>query len=313
MNFASPLGCILGGLVFTLIASVTGLPQNGKHSPDWDLSQPMNGFAFQRVKAIMDPTPDKPTSRFSRLRGTRGKHGEFSQVSALGRALRTTPTSVKQTFQNASSVGDVSTQYAIQCGWDGVPVWLIFDTGSSDTWAVQKGFECSDGMGDTHSREACGFGKPHIGDFGKGKVDDLHFYLKYGSGEYVSGPMGLGDISCGGVSVSDQQIGLANNTYWHGNNLTVGILGLAYPAITSAYYGDIGQEAPWNAITYSPFLTNAITQGSIDPVFSVALMKNSSDGVLAWGGLPPMDWRFTAYASTDLIVVSPWCQVTLLT
>lgn len=282
-----------------------------RHATDWDLSRPMNGIAFERIKAVAAPKPDRPTPRFSRLKSIRGKKSKYSATSALGRALRSTPTKVKQTFQNISSVGDYSTQYAIQCGWDGKPVWLLFDTGSSDTWAAKSDFECVDSTGDIGEQAGCGFGTPLIDDFGGGSIDDLHFYLKYGSGEQISGPMGYSDIACGGITVSKQQVGLANNTYWHGNNETVGILGLAYPSITSAYYGTIGNEAPWNAITYTPFLTNAIIQGNLDPVFSVALSKNSSDGVLAWGGLPPIDWRRGLYAATDLIIVS-CCRLSIV-
>lgn len=297
--------CLLASIAIT--ASAVGIPQVRRHAPDWDLAKPMNGLTFERVKAVAKPSQDRTTMRFSHLKGIKARPGQqhYSGVSALSRVRgSSTPSSVKQSFQNITAVTDASTQYAIQCGWDGVPVWLLFDTGSSDTWATKTGFRCSDGSGDSHNEAACGFSRPYIDGFGHGQIDELHFYLKYGSGEHISGPMGYSDISCGGVSVSKQQVGLANNTYWHGNNVTVGILGLAYPAITSAYYGDIGQEAPWNAMSYTPFLTSAISQGSIGPIFSVALLKNSTDGVIAWGGLPPMDWQFRGFAKTDLIVVS---------
>lgn len=290
-------------IISALAAAASGLKEQ-RHAPDWDLSQPMNGVTFERVKAISMAKPDRPTSRFSRLKHVEGKRGKHGTASALGRALRATPGTVKQSFQNISSAGAYATQYAIQCGWDGKPVWLLFDTGSSDTWAAKSDFECIDSIGDAHDQAACGFGTALIDDFGQGAVDELHFFLKYGSGEKISGPMGYSDLNCGGVSVSKQQVGLANSTYWHGNNATVGILGLAYPSITSAYYGAIGDEASWNSITYTPFLTNAIIQGGLDPVFSVAISKNSSDGVLAWGGLPPIDWVRGNNASTDLIVVS---------
>lgn len=296
--------CLLGSIIIT--ASCANIPQVRRHAPDWDLAKPMNGLTFERAKAIKEPSNDRTTMHFSRLKGIKARPGQqHSGVSALSRLRSSsTPGSIKQSFQNISALTAASTQYAIQCGWDGVPVWLLFDTGSSDTWATKTGFKCSDGTGDSHNEAACGFSTPYIDGFGHGQIDELHFYLKYGSGEHISGPMGYSDVSCGGVSVSKQQVGLANNTYWHGNNVTVGILGLAYPAITSAYYGDVGQEAPWNAMSYTPFLTNAISQGTIDPVFSVALIKNSTDGVIAWGGLPPMDWQFRGYAKTDLIIVS---------
>lgn len=297
--FSSTLAVIVGAAAVCLGDGTL----EKRHGPDWDLSKPMNGITFERIKAISAPVHDKPTAQFSRLRSVQGRSSRGSITSALGRALRGSPNRTKPSFQNISSVGEFSTQYAVQCGWDGTPVWLLFDTGSADSWAAQSGFECLDSLGEVQEAGTCGFGGAKLDDFGGGAIDDLHFYLKYGSGEKVSGPMGYSNLACGGVSVDKQQVGLANSTYWHGNNMTVGILGLAYPSITSAYYGDIGSEATWNAVTYTPFLTNAITQGSIEPVFSVALSKNSSDGVLAWGGLPPIDWQRGDYGATDLIIV----------
>lgn len=269
-----------------------------------DLPGPSNGFLFKTVPKISEATEDKPTLRFSRLKHIKGATGQRSAISALNRAALDNPSAVDEPYQNISTAGGLSTQYAIQCGWDGVPVWLVFDTGSSDTWAVKDGFECEDMSGEIHSQSACAFSKPYIGSFGHGPVNNIHFFIRYGSGEEVWGPMGYSDISCGGMSVSKQQVGLANHTYWHGNNATVGILGLAYPSITSAFYGKIGDEALWNAATYTPFLTTAVSQGSMDPIFSVAIMKNSSDGVLAWGGLPPIPYDAKTHATTDLIIVS---------
>lgn len=286
----------------SLASTVVSSPE--RNGEKWDLDQPLNGVKYERVKAVSEPTPDRPALRFSKIVNIKGQPGAHSAVSALGQVLRSPPSHVQHTYQNVTNAGNFSTQYAIECGWDGIPVWLIVDTGSSDTWAVQNGFKCGDEKGLSHSERACGFGKARIKGFRDGPIDDLHFYLKYGSGERVFGPMGHSDITCGGVSVSEQQVGLANYTYWHGNNVTVGILGLAYQSITSAYYGKIGQEAPWNSMTYSPFFTSAITQGSIDPLFSVTLMKNSSAGMIAWGGLPPVEWQSGSSATTDLIVVS---------
>lgn len=289
------------GLAAAGLAAVAKVEQSRE---DWDLSKTMNGITFQRAKAISSPTPDRTTMRLSHLKNLKGKVSGYSAISLLGRTGRAMPNKAAGKYQNITSVDGFSTQYAIQCGWDGKPVWLLFDTGSSDTWAVKSGFVCEDSVGNKHDRSACAFGEPRIRNFGHGTIDELHFFLSYGSGEQVSGPMGHSDISCGGLSVSEQQVGLANRTYWHGNNVTVGILGLAYPSITSAYYGQVGEETPWSAITYTPFLTNAIAQGTIDPLFSVAIMRNSSDGILAWGGLPPTMWRGEQNATTDLIVVS---------
>ncbi|KOS19150.1 putative aspartic-type endopeptidase [Escovopsis weberi] len=294
-------------LVLSGLWAVSGVnvPQIRKHGQDWDLSRSMNGLRFERAKASRVPSRDVPTARFSRLRATRGLVGRrHTSTSALSRVQRNAPGTVRQSFQNISAVGEASTQYAVQCSWDGAPVWLLLDTGSADTWAAKSEFRCSDGTGAQHGQSACGFGRPYVDGFSHGEVPDVHFSLRYGSGEYVSGPMGLSDVSCGGASVTRQQVGLANSTYWHGNNVTVGILGLAYGSITSAYYGETGREAPWNAMTYTPFLTRAISQGGMKPVFSVGLSRNGTDGVLAWGGLPMVDWGVGAYASTELIIAN---------
>jgi hypothetical protein len=268
----------------------------------------MNGFFLKQAPEISSPSIDSPTPRFSRLQHVKdvAPHQlSLSSMHLLHRPTASIPRDAGQEpRQNISSIGEFSTQYAIQCHWDDTPIWLLFDTGSSDTWAARSDFKCRDDKGTVHGQAACQFGTPLINGFGHGPLDGVHFFLQYGSGEKVSGPMGYSDISCGGLNVSKQQVGLANSTYWHGNNVTNGILGLAYPSLTSAYYGNIGDEAPWNAYSYPPFFTTAIAQGTIDPTFSVAIMRNSSNGVLAWGGLPPVPYDQGINATSDLLIVS---------
>lgn len=267
--------------------------------PGWSLASGMNGFTFKQASKLSSAaTVDRPTFQTSRLRRIRSPVSQRSALSAIG--LRNYGTK----DQNISSLGPYSAQYAIDCTWDGVPTSLLFDTGSADTWAVERGFECEDNYGEVHSQMACGFSKPLLEGFSGETLNDVHFKVAYGSGEEASGPMGFSDIACGGLAVSQTQVGLANRTYWHGNNVTNGILGLAYPSLTSAFYGPIGDEAPWNTVTYPPFLTTAISQGVIKPTFSVAIMKNSSDGVLAWGGTPPIAYDDRSNATTDLIIAN---------
>ncbi|KAM0554706.1 hypothetical protein ACHAPJ_006777 [Fusarium lateritium] len=299
-------------IILFLIALIGNFPyparsaavSNGIGQAHWDLSTSLNGFAFERAKALSAKTPDRPGIHVSRLKNLKPKSESYpsSALSLLTRPNHAAPGEGSAPYQNISAVGSFSTAYAIQCRWDGTPAWFIFDTGSADTWAAKTGFTCEDGAGRRHDQASCAFGQPHIQDFGYGELTEIHFHRRYGSGEDVSGPMGLSDISCGGVSVSKQQVGLANRTYWHGNNVTVGILGLAYQSLTSGYLGDPADESEWNNYPYTPWLTTAMAQGTIDPVFSVSIDRNTSDGVLAWGGLPPMPWNPKSFASTDLII-----------
>jgi hypothetical protein len=270
----------------------------------FDLTSVMSGLSFYKTEMMYETRSDEVSARFSQLRRIRSQPGHGSTWASVHPRVND---DTHSKISNVSAVGDFSTQYAIQCGWDGEPVWLILDTGSSDTWATKSDFQCKDETGKAYSQAACGFGGPLIDEFGRGEADGVHLSIGYGSGEKVSGPMGYSDITCGGLSVSKQQVALVNSTYWRGNNVTVGVLGLAYPSLTNAFYGKLGDEAPWNAISYAPFFTTAMTQGTIDPVFSVAISKNSSDGMVAWGGLPPVAFNRHTNASTDLIIVSSPC------
>lgn len=291
MRFTAIHFCVLGLGLGLGSSAILG-------STEADAYAPLGGFKFEKATRLSEPAADKSTTRYSHLRQVKQPSGRRSTISAAFHA-----TDRDEPRQNITTINGFSTQYAIRCGWDESSVWLLLDTGSSDTWSAGRGFHCSDSNGSNQTQSSCGLAHPHISGFSGGEVADVHFALKYGSGEEVVGPMGYSDIACGGLTVSGQQVGLANATSWSGNNVTSGLLGLAYPVLTSAYYGKIGDEAPWNLVTYPPFLTNAISQGSIDPTFSVAIVRNSTDGVLAWGGLPPVSYDRTSVAATDLIIV----------
>jgi hypothetical protein len=129
-------------------------------------------------------------------------------------------------------------------------------------------------------------------------------YIQYGDGEMILGRLGYTDITVGTVTVKKQVAGLANVTYWYGNNLTSGVIGLAYPTLTNAYMGS-GTEHSWvDQVEYSPLFTTMVGEGLIQPFFSMAIDRNSSGGMIAWGGIPPVRGldRSTA-VSLDIIIV----------
>lgn len=298
-------------LIVSILRPVLSAVTNGAVQAYWDLSTSLNGFSFEQTKPFVTKSikyNDHIGIHVSRLKNLKDKMGAYprSSLSLLTRPDHKESGKGTAPHQNISAVGTFSTAYAIQCSWDKTPVWLIFDTGSSDTWAAKTGFRCENSAGHKRDQSACDFGQPHIQHFLKG-ISEVYFHRRYGSGEDVSGPMGTSDIACGGVSVPRQQVGLASRAYWHGDNVTVGILGLAYPSLTSGYIGDPNDpvdDAEWNNYPYTPWLANAISKHLIEPVFSVTIDRNTSDGVLTWGGLPPMHWHPKSFASTNLIIVS---------
>lgn len=96
---------------------------------------------------------------------------------------------------------------------------------------------------------------------------------------------------------------LVNYSYWFGDEVTSGLMGLSYPLLTSAYEGtDPDDDSLDNQVVYDPIITTMIKQGLIDPVFSLALERNSDSGYLALGGLPPVNYT-GSFASTPILMV----------
>ncbi len=210
-------------------------------------------------------------------------------------------------YQNITSTNAYGTQYGTQVLWSGHPMYLLVDTGSSDTWAVQENFTCSDYDGEVQTRDACKFGPAFPETFQYGKTDpEQYMFVMYGDGETVSGPMGFSDITLGGnITVTQQQVSLANSTCWHGNNATSGLMGLAFRSLTRAYVDDNSGHWTGSEILYSPLFTSMVSQGKSAPLFSISIDRNSSGGMLTWGGVTPTSGMDDyMMASLDMLIVS---------
>jgi hypothetical protein len=273
----------------------------GLASADFELHSPFQGVTFQRTTARRARAPDTESSNRAVLKSFRGRTAGHNAATAIAAAEKGQPGAG---YQNISAIGPYGTQYAVEVTWDGKPIPLIFDTGSADTWAASSYFTCVSALGTTeYPQEACRFGPHLIDDFRYGAIPDIHFRLSYGSGERIAGPMGYSDIGVAGITVKQVQVGLANSTHWYGNNVTQGILGLAYPALTSAYSGSPNEDRSAFSIPYPPFFTSMVQQGLVADSFSVALARNSSEGVVAWGGRTGLPTTGPVVA-TDLLIVS---------
>ncbi|EGS23379.1 aspartic-type endopeptidase-like protein [Thermochaetoides thermophila DSM 1495] len=210
-------------------------------------------------------------------------------------------------YENITTTSAYGTQYAIEATWDGHPLSLLIDTGSSDTWAVSKDFHCIDYTGQFLPQSSCGFGEAYPDAFQYGRTDPpTHMFIQYGDGEIVTGPMGFSDITIGNITVKKQQVCLANTTYWFGNNYTSGLLGLAFPSLTNAYYGDSGTDHDYGSqVQYSPLFTSMVSQGLVDPLFSIAIDRNASSGMISFGGIAPaVGADFSRSATLDMIITN---------
>ncbi|KAK4237265.1 aspartic peptidase domain-containing protein [Achaetomium macrosporum] len=259
------------------------------------------------------------THAWSSMKSVESSHyGQQMRAVNAGRAIKLNPKSAAAIlgahqrlaggfgYENITTTTAYGTQYAVDGLFNGHRMPLLIDTGSSDTWAVQKNFDCIDYSGESLPQEACGFGETYPDTFQYGLTDpETHMYIQYGDGEIVTGPMGYSDVTVGNITVKKQQVCLANTTYWYGNNYTSGLLGLGFPALTNAYIGESSEHEYGNQVQYSPLFTSMVNQGLVDPVFSIAIDRNASSGMLTFGGVAPASNADQSNVATlDMVITS---------
>lgn len=281
---------------------------------------PLPGVSFRRHRPASQRTTKRQakdrfqtTSSYAQLRPYSGtQSGQLSATRRLGAAQCRHgggTGSGSGGYENITASNAYGTQYGLAVTFGHQTLLLDLDTGSSDTWAFHSGTNCTDPLGGAVPSRYCRFGPRYRGNFTGGAVAGEHLYVEYGDGETVEGPLGRMDVTVGGVRVRNQTVGLADETWWQGNNRSSGVLGLAYPGLTNAFYGVAGgREDPDFAIEYSPVFSTMVDQGLVDAFFSVAINRpGGSDvaGVIGFGGVPEdvdgVDYDSAGQA--DIIVV----------
>ncbi|KAL5606890.1 hypothetical protein BROUX41_003267 [Berkeleyomyces rouxiae] len=286
------------------LATATNTPLRERSSLERQIKSSIPGLSFHRINSSQNISASTDvTANHTHQLIFQGKQPTGRSAAHVGASLRRRKRS-GITSQNISAIDTMSAQYSINVMWDSTNMSLLFDTGSSDTWAVRSNFTCRTELDSMAEQSACMWGPGLVSGFRHGEDPLLHFQAHYGSGEKISGPLGRSDITLGGMTVREQFVGLANDTYWYGNNATNGILGMAYPALTSAYGGYDSQGESSYRQTYQPIFSSMVNQGLVAPVFAVALEKGSQGGLIGWGGLPDVSWTPMTVTSTDILIAS---------
>ena len=157
------------------------------------------------------------------------------------------------------------------------------------------------------------FGPPFEGTFQSGKIADENFNITYGDLEFLSGDFGYEDVTVAGITAKNQQVALVNRAYWTGDGVTSGLMGLAYPLLTSAFKGDDStNDSLATQVVYNPIFTTMVNEKQVNPVFSLACERNSSSGYLALGGLPPVRVS-SPFASTPIRKLEVYNETEMLT
>lgn len=120
------------------------------------------------------------------------------------------------------------------------------------------------------------------------------FYEAYGDNSAFSGSFGNETVTFAGFPIYDQQVAIVDVARDISDGVSSGLIGLGFPALTSAYAGNETTFDVNETIVYNPILTNLFSQGDIAPVFSLAVERSSdysagvAGGLFAIGGLPPV-------------------------
>jgi hypothetical protein len=126
---------------------------------------------------------------------------------------------------------EIGEEFATNITFGEQTIVSIVDTGSSDTWVVESGFQCLNiTSGALLSEADCYFGSTFTRDSTFTQIPNQNLNLTYADLEYITGIMGHEDVTLGGIKVR-QEVALINNAAWDGDGVTSGLTGFAYPSM----------------------------------------------------------------------------------
>ncbi|MGI4850517.1 MAG: pepsin-like aspartyl protease [Janthinobacterium lividum] len=91
------------------------------------------------------------------------------------------------------------------------------DTGSSDTWLAENGFQCVNlTTGADEPEAACAFGPLYTVSSTFSQIPDENFNITYGDGEFLTGIMGYENVTLAGINVPKQEVAVVDYAAWEG-------------------------------------------------------------------------------------------------
>ena len=87
----------------------------------------------------------------------------------------------------------------------------------------------------------------------------------YSVDEFLLGEVGTDTVTVGGLTVTKQEIGLVTNAAWQGDGVNTGLMGLAYPDLTSVFNGTNPDNDNFttNQDPYDPFFWSAVAEKAV--------------------------------------------------
>lgn len=94
----------------------------------------------------------------------------------------------------------------------------------------------------------------------------MNFNISFADEEFLTGNVGFDDITVGGLTVPQQEFGVVTKAAWDGDGVTTGLMGLAFPGLTSVFNGsDPDADAAANHAIYNPTFFTAVQKNLVAP------------------------------------------------
>lgn len=205
--------------------------------------------------------------------------------------MNTTRSGTPLTAASYGNTFDVEIQFGNQS------FLVLFDTGSSDTWVLQSGWQCINATDNSElARSDCSFGNETYDTSSTfEQIPSEWFGVHYGNGDAV-GLLGHEDVTLGGITIERQEVGIVNRSTTPGDGINTGVVGFGYPVLTSAHLNNDTSNSSLltDRILYDGLFTRMYKAGFIEPYFSLAIERppvgevTGAGGYLALGELPPV-------------------------
>ncbi len=149
---------------------------------------------------------------FDVRRDSVSSHSSMTPLHAL--QLKRLPNSARSDVlrarQKSPLYSDGTTSFSTEIAVGTQTLDVIIDTGSSFPWVISNNISCFDPRtGEETAQSVCNLGPPLWADGTFDIIPNIIFNLTYLDGTSVAGPTGFEHVVIAGISIPNQQIGLA--------------------------------------------------------------------------------------------------------
>ena len=150
------------------------------------------------------PTPNKVTSNVLKPQRAPAsqRNGYLNTARSLNSSDHVNEAPLYSTLNGNQFLTDIQV--------NGVNFLVVVDTGSSDTWIVERGFQCLYSEANAQLESQCGFGPMWTPDKILMQAPSEHFRIRYADQSFAEGVTSFASVTLANITVHNQEIGMVN-------------------------------------------------------------------------------------------------------